>query len=237
MAATKRPALEKITTPTGVLVFPKLNAPDTGPWVGAKPIYQARIKLSAEESAPLIARFEAAVKVLANSTKAALTQAMNDATDPKEKVKAKEKRKALKLMTDLCYKAAVDDQGDETGEFVFSFKMNSTYTDAKGVIKSLSPDLFDAKGKPFDRAVDIWGGSTAKVAGELNPFVSPKMEVGMSLRLKAVQIIQLRTSGGRNADAFGFGQEDGYEAPEQATFPTDSTEAAGAPDSTDNDDF
>ena len=52
-----------------------------------------------------------------------------------------------------------------------------------------------------------------KVAYVLSPF-STAIGVGVSLRLEAVQVLERREWGSRDASAFGFGDEEGFEAEE-----------------------
>jgi hypothetical protein len=76
----------------------------------------------------------------------------------------------------------------------------------------------------------VWGGSTVKVAFEIVPYgvrqYSPTMGVGVSLKFSAVQIIDLKTGTGKDAKAFGFGEEEGYS---QGAF-TDAEAEAGQAD-------
>ena len=58
----------------------------------------------------------------------------------------------------------------------------------------------------------IWGGTEAKVAYQIIPYFVGSIGAGVSLRLKAVQILSLVTGEG-NASSFGFKEEQGFEAP------------------------
>ena len=83
----------------------------------------------------------------------------------------------------------------------------------------LKRDVFDAGGKKLAKVPEIWGGTRGIVAGEFRPFSMP-IGVGISLRLKAVQIIELRQGGqGGTADSYGFGkQEGGFEAEDEPSM-------------------
>jgi hypothetical protein len=229
MATTKRPTFINVMTPTGIAVYPKLNTPDTKFKAGGE--FAVRLKLTAEESEPLIELYEAE---LAKTFEAAKAELM--AGDGKSKAKAK----ALKLAADKPYKAEFDDEGEETGAMLFNFKMPNRIAREGKPDLVLFPDVFDSKGKQLKDVPEIWGGSKLKVSGQLRPF-NTAIGVGLSLRLQAVQIIQLNTRGSRDAAGYGFGAEDGgYEgadaAPESSSFGDES----GAGDSTpagDNTDF
>lgn len=87
--------------------------------------------------------------------------------------------------------------------------------------------IFDKKGKPItDQKIRIGGGSLAKFTAEMNPFyVAASKTAGVSLRLKAVQIIELVEFGG-DASQYGFGNEEDDED-------TDTTTTTDAEETTD----
>ena len=60
-----------------------------------------------------------------------------------------------------------------------------------GKVRQLKPDFFDAKGKVLKVAPNIWGGTKVYISGQFNPY-SSTTGVGVSLRLNALQIIELR---------------------------------------------
>ncbi len=216
---SKRPRGVKIVTPVGTAVYPKINEPDTK--FNALGTYSCKLRLSAEDSGPLINQLDEMVNTFLESEKAELMKGDG---------KAKAKAKALKK-TSAPYKAAVNDDGDETGEYEFNFKMAARVVKEGKPERVMKPDVFDAKGKKLSPAPAIWGGSLLSVAGEATPF-NTAIGVGISLRMNAVQIIELRTGGAQDAAGYGFGAQEGYEAPEEeaaSTFPA----AAGSDDSTD----
>lgn len=112
--------------------------------------------------------------------------------------------------------------------FVLTAKMKAKGVSRDGRSWSSAPALFDAKGgavKDRDSLRGMWSGTTGRVSFEACPFYQPGIGVGLSLRLKAVQIIDLVESGG-TADAFGFQEEAGWAAAStEGPVPFDSTEA------------
>lgn len=212
--ATKR-RLEKFTTPEGTAVFPQLTKPDTK--FKAEGEYSAKIRLSEEDAAPMVAKIDALIEEAFQAEKARLIAADKKAA-----------AKTLKL-ADKPYKSVLDSEGDETGEVEFSIKMKAQYTDKKtGEVVVLKPQLFDAAKPPkaLPAGTQIWGGSRIKVAGEYNPFATA-IGVGMSLRLKAVQVIKLVSGSQGNASDYGFGGEDGgFEAEDGGFGDNSSTNAA-----------
>lgn len=231
--ATQRPKFKKFLTPIGVSIFPKLNAPDTK----FKPLgeFNTKLRLTAEEAQPLIDTYEAELAAFFEAEKAELMKG-----DGKSKAKAK----ALKLAADKPFKPEYDEEGEETGNFIINFKMPHRIEREGKPPLLLYPDIFDASSpKPLKNPPEIWGGTKMRVAGEMRPF-NTAIGVGLSLRLQAVQIVELSTKGSRDADGYGFGQEDGYsgssdDAPaESSPFGEDTSDSGGeAPAKGANPDF
>lgn len=68
--------------------------------------------------------------------------------------------------------------------------------------------LFDAKGQPT--TASLGSGSVVKCSVEPYFWTSSALGFGMSLRLQAVQVLELvEYQGGNNAGSFGFAEEDG----------------------------
>lgn len=213
MSNNKRPSFVKFMSPLGVAIFPKLNAPDTKFKDAGE--YQCKLRLSAEDSEVFIEQIEAQLKAYWPIAKAELEDKLANAKTGKQKAEAK---KALEEMKEAekPYKPDYDDDGNETGEYVFNFKSPASWVKDKGKatekVMPIKPAIFDAKGKELKNPPEIWGGSKLYVAGTFRPFNMP-IGVGISLRLEGVQIIELNQGGGnRSASGFGFGaQEGGYE--------------------------
>ena len=130
---------------------------------------------------------------------------------------------------------------NDDGTVTFKFKMKAKVTPKKGDPFEQKPALFDAKGKPLTGEPKIGGGSTIKVSYEVVPYYTAIAGAGVSLRLKAVQIIELKEySGGGNAESYGFGEEEGFEADDEDNdppFDTDKTTAGGDTGGADEEDF
>lgn len=73
---------------------------------------------------------------------------------------------------------------------------------------NLKPPVVDARGVETD--VEVWSGSEIKAAIDVVPFFSGNKSAGLSLRLKGVQVITLRTRGSRDGASLGFGVEEGF---------------------------
>lgn len=207
--AEKKDPLIKVMTEKGIARFPNLTKPDTK--FNPDGEYKVGVILSQEDAQPIIDKATAAAEKIMAETK---TKLQDDIKTLKGEKLVKAKKALAELtMGDWPFKPVYDDDGNETGDVVLNFKMKAQRKDGKtGQIIKMSPKLFDAKGKDLPKSVDIWGGSVVKVAGSLNPFYIPGTNtVGVGFRLAAVQVIDLRSSGGGDASSYGFGKEEGYE--------------------------
>jgi hypothetical protein len=190
---------DSITTPIGVAVYPHLNRPDTK--FNADGDYSVKLRLTAEDAESLVEKIDQAVE------------------DNFAKVKKDNPKKKVKKSDFLPY-----DTDEETGEITLSFKLNAVGKNSKtGETWKNTVKLFDAKGKPTKAKVG--GGSRVRVAAEINPYYTPTIGAGVSLRLKAVQIEELMQGG--DATSYGFDEiEDGFDAAdvEDDDFETTDTE-------------
>lgn len=105
------------------------------------------------------------------------------------------------------YVDVYDADGNETGEVEFNFKQKAVIKTRRGTMEK-KPAVFDAKGKPITDDVDVGNGSTIKVAYEAIPYYTSMAGAGVSLRLTAVQLIDLKSGG---LGGFSFEAEEGYE--------------------------
>lgn len=112
----------------------------------------------------------------------------------------------------VCQPVYDRETGDDTGNVEFKFKLKAKVRKRDGTYYEQEPAVFDAKVKPMDKSVLIGNGSKVKVAFEPVPYVMPSTKkAGVSLRLKAVQVIDLIEYG--NSASSVFDEEDGYVAP------------------------
>jgi hypothetical protein len=188
-----------LTSEKGVAVWPWLNAPDTK--FDARGVY--KVQLAHDPN-------DAKQRAYLDALEEAHEQAV--AVIKKENPKLKNS-----LNVNPVTKAEVNDEGDETGRVLVSFKMYATSQDPKTKeVKTRVPRFFDAKGKPLVKPPRIGGGSVLKLAYQISPYLNGK-NAGITLYLSAVQIIELvEFGGGGSAAAFGFGQEDGFAVEEES---------------------
>lgn len=181
--ATKNP---RFTTPKGVAKYPWLNKPDTK----FNPDGDFKITLVIPvDQADTIMQFL--------DEQMAASEATAKKANPGKKIK----------VADAPYK--VD---EDNGNVEINFKLKAKVNMQNGESFDQKPALFDAKGKPLND-VNVGGGSKVKVSYECVPFFTALIGAGISLRLRAVQVIDLvEFSGGAAAGAYGFEEEDGFEA-------------------------
>jgi hypothetical protein len=204
---------EVFVTPRGTARYPRLNAPDNK-FNPDKPVYKVDLVLAGADADKLIEKINTAMAESAKAAKA----------DPKNKIKGAPK------IADPPYKALLNDQEEETGETKFSFKMSASGTRKDGSKWTARPALFDARQQPIKK--NVGGGSEIKVDYEMYPFYTAMVGAGVSLRLKAVQVLKLVEFGERDAKGYGFGEEEGYTADDaEEAAPDRSVEEAaqGAP--------
>lgn len=185
MSKAKNP---RYTTPAGIAQYPYLTKPDTK----FNPDGEYKLKLEIADPSGV----QSVVTFLDEQHVAAVAKAKKE--NPGKKIKE----------GSVPYE--ID---DDSGKVTVSFKLKAKVTPKNGDPFEQRPAIFDAKGKPIQGEAKIGGGSKVKVAYELVPYYTAIAGAGVSLRLKAVQVIDLvEYSGGASADAYGFGEEDGYEA-------------------------
>ncbi|NDF98399.1 MAG: hypothetical protein EB101_05650 [Chitinophagia bacterium] len=214
MNTTERAKLVRAVSPKGVAKYPKLNEPDKK--FKADGEYSVRLVCKREDAEPFI---KAVKDVFVEHYKATCV---------------KEKKKELKS-AEMPWKKVTNDSGVETGEVEIKFGLAAKIVSKKtGQSWEQRPALFDSKGHAItDR---IGGGSVIKVATEVYPWYTPLLGCGVSLRCKAVQVIELHQYSGGNASNFGFtAEEEGFVSggesfPDSAFTPkTENTDEVAEP--------
>jgi hypothetical protein len=196
----------RLTTPKATLKYPKLIEPETK--FSPEGHYKVTAVIPADEADYMSAQLDALYEAHKASLKAQAPGQKFKAVDPS-----------------FGYE---DIDGKPC--FTISCKMKAKGMDRDGRSWSAVPALFDATGAPVkDREAlrGMWSGTTGRVSFEACPFYQPALGAGITLRLKAVQILDLVESGG-SANSFGFQEETGgWAASEtQASVPFDATGTA-----------
>ena len=196
----------RLTTPKATLRYPKLIEPETK--FSPEGHYKVTAIIPAEEAGPMADQLDALFEAHKASLKAQAPSQKFKAVDPS-----------------FGY-----EEIDGKPCFTVSVKMKAKGMDRDGRAWTASPALFDASGAPVKHRESLrsmWSGTTGRVSFEACPFFQPAIGAGITLRLKAVQIIDLVESGG-SADSYGFQEEAGGWASSEteASVPFDATGAA-----------
>ena len=138
-----------------------------------------------------------------------------------EAIKEDPRLKNTLTTQDVCTTVFDRETGDDTGLVEFKFKLKAKVQKRDGTYYEQQPAVLDSKKVPISNQVLVGNGSRVKVAFEPIPYVmATTKKAGVSLRLKAVQVIDLVEYG--NSATSVFDEEDGFVAPP-------ATEASNAP--------
>ena len=223
----KRPSF---TSPAGSFKFPSLSKPDFGNIKFPKPDGEFKTGL-------VVSR--AAAQVLIDALQPYWLEAIAEGKEEFEKLPLATRKKMGAVKEQPFYVEEYDPTTEEeTGNVIFNVKTKYGILDRKTGEKRFNKiGLFDSQGAPLAAGTAIYGGTVGKVAFQASPyFVSGQGMAGITLRLSAVQVIDLVGPGSRTATQFGFGKEDGYETSEDdAETPFAESKATVA--NGDSDDF
>lgn len=200
---------QTITSPKGIAVYPHLNTPDTK----FDPVGHFKVDLrvpASEGGAEFAAQIDAMIE--------AQYEAVLEETG-KKKVKRSNEPYTI---------------DEDTGDYIFKFKSKAGGVTKAGEKWTRRMTLVDANLQPCPGA-KVGGGSEIIVATEPFPYYTAAIGCGVSLRIKAVQVVTLR-EWGQSTEGLGFEAVDGFTAtPEQASaFVPSADESA---DEDDDEDF
>lgn len=197
---------EAFVSPVGTAVFPYLTQPDTR--FNSDGVFTVDLSIPKELAQEFIDRLEGSLDSYFK-TELNTTQQMTLAKKPVFNVEytrpeypdgaSDEEREQIKA-------AHVP---EETGNVLFRIKMNAKFTKRNGQIVEQQPIVVDAdSGERITE--NVWMGSTIRVKGQIVPYVNNAAQVaGLSLRLKAVQVIELVSGSGEGSGFWtDFDKED-----------------------------
>ncbi|ESY42025.1 hypothetical protein X747_14610 [Mesorhizobium sp. LNJC384A00] len=239
MANQKNPDRVRISTPRVTLKYPKLDKIDYGTEKYPDKDGSYNTRFIADRADPKVSAMLAKVD-------AAMVRAKELAEEKfaKMDIKARKKIEAKTggIVADEPYSIVYDEDTEEdTGKIDMKVKMKAGGIRKDKTKWSAKPDIFDGKGKPMKKGIQIWGGSVAILNFDLEPyFVDGSGSYGVSRRLNAAQIIELVSGGQRAASSYGFeAEEDGFDANDVETEDEDDSDdsADGSSDDDDDTDF
>jgi hypothetical protein len=218
---------KSFTTPKGVLKFPRLNKPETE--VNGQPLtrprYTATIILDLSE--PGVKKFVQEIE--------ALHEEFTSNADFKKAQKASKKKLTI-ADSPIRPHTAKNEDGDYEeveGKVELVAKTAAELKDKDGTVQKRTVPLFDSKGTPLVKRPNVGGGTVGKLSITPAPYTM-NGAYGTTLYLNGVQILELHEfGGGGSAASYGFGKEDGYEAPndgEDGSFKDESGDDGDKPE-------
>jgi len=177
---------KNITTPKGVTKYPHVNEPNT------------RFNPMGEYSCTIVVSDEDGIAFRET------IEAIYDAEYERECIIHKKKLKKSEHFPVAK---------DEEGHWTIKTKQVSKVEAKSGDVYTFDVKLFDSTGHPVkSENCRVGSGSTVKCSIEPRVWYNPSVGFGMTLSLRAVQVIELVESGGGSAGSFGFGEEEGFKA-------------------------
>jgi hypothetical protein len=180
-----------VTTPTGTAQYPRLNSPDTR--FDEDGIYKVNLVLEGDDAKELLDKLNAFRK---------------NAVQRLHQGKSKPR-----LAVEPWDEEVDEDTGEPTGRVIFKCKQKAVYKkDGQTVERRVQ--LIGADAQPTDE--QIGGGSLIKCALMVTAWNVPALGIGVSLKLRAVQVLKANSYSG-DASSFGFRDESGVrpDAPSQ----------------------
>ena len=161
----------------GELIHPWVNRPDTK--FNTDGLFHVDVAVSVEDGG----------KVMADKIEAASLAALAKHTDKMTPGEAK------KWTILLPFEYEEDDEGNQTGRIIFSFKQNAKLKDRDGNIKDVTISIRDSKNQEFKAA--IYSGSEGRVKYSMRDIaVASTKKVGVRLDFGMVQVTKLQEAGG-----------------------------------------
>lgn len=220
MNSTKKKFL-KLTTPAGTAIWPRLSTPDMKFAKEGIGHYKVTLRLRRGDDGvdELLGELDT---MYANALEAGKAE---DQALRKENAKWRAKMSGKPTVeASRPYSDVLDPENNDapTGEVDINFKMSSAFIDKKNGNRRVEKHvaLFDGAGGKIDPAsINIGMGSKIRVSFNPNPFWTQVAGAGISLRLLAVQVLDLVEFGGGNAASHGFSSENegGYKHQAKST--------------------
>lgn len=178
----ERPKYIRLVSPKGVAVYPRLNTPSTK--FKEEGEYSVRLAIPVADASQFLEKIKSVAREFYKEQCALLK---------KEKLKV--------------HPFPWEEDGNTV---TVKFTNVAKITSKSGQVYEMKVALLDTKGNPITDL--IGGGSVLKVASEVKPWYVPALGVGVSLRLKAVQVLDLKAPSQLvSAEQFGFStDEEGF---------------------------
>lgn len=187
--AEKKVNYEAFTSPAGEAVFPWITRADTKHDAGG--VFHTDLSIPFELAQEFIAKLESA----RDNFIATLPLNQQKALIPKPVYKEELSRPTYPEDATDDEKTAIREawEGEPTGNVLFRFKLKATVTPKVGDAFTQAPAVILADtGEKCESPV--YGGSIVRIRGQVVPYTSAASGiVGVTMRMKAVQVIELQT--------------------------------------------
>jgi hypothetical protein len=188
----KKPMYDAFTSPAGEAVFPWITRADTT--YDATGLYHCDLSVPFELAQDFIAKLESTRDAFI----ATLPVAKQQALAPRAVYKEELTRPEYPEDASDADKQAIRDAwvGEPTGNVLFKFKLKAKVQPKDGDGWTQKPVVVAAD---TGEAVEspVFGGSIIRVRGQIVPYTNDAAQaVGVTLRMKAVQVIELVTGDG-----------------------------------------
>lgn len=201
--AEKKKKIENRVTPKGELLYcGHLQTADTK--YDDAGIYSTKLVLTRQAAAPMLAELNAALKESVAAAKKGLQEEKRAAKTKADIAKVNAKIKKFQ-QADLPWF-----EDEETDTVTFSFKMRASGKTREGKEYTQKPVLVGADNKPLDLdGIMLGNGTIGRVSYEPKPFYTALVGAGVSLRLRAVQILDIR-EWEPDGSSYGFEADEEY---------------------------
>ena len=184
----KRKKLEVLVTPVGIAKWPYINRPDIQ--FNADGVYHVQLVMSKEDAEPV---------------KEKLRTVLEDFINNSDNVRSK------KSELNFPIKDEENDEGNPDGKVAIKLKLNAAGRSGKDFWEN-RPILKDAQNKPMNlNKYEVGAGSEIRVMAEIIPYSSPTAGNGVSLRMRAIQVLKLVPPG---SGGYDFSSQEGFKADE-----------------------
>jgi hypothetical protein len=189
---TDKRTYETFITPAGEAVFPWLTKADTQH--DSDGIYHVDVSVPFEQAADFIAKLEkirdefiATLPVAKQKSLAARAVYIDELTRPTYPEGATDEEKAS---------IRANWEGEPTGNVIFRCKMKAKFRNAEGETFEQEPIVVMAD--TGERVTDpVYSGSVVRIKGQVVPYTNAASGIaGVTLRMKAAQVIELVSGGG-----------------------------------------
>jgi len=169
-----------LTTPKGTAVYPRIDTPDTK--FNEDGVYSCKLHVD-----------EAAFN--------AFTKQVTEIVEREYDAECRVKGKKLKKSSSNPIRITPD------GDFEIYAKQVAQRQTKKGLLTFTIP-VFDSKGSKLSTSPAIGSGSTLKLSVEVYTWYTDLQGFGYTLRLKAVQLLELIEYNNGTSSSFGFSAEE-----------------------------